>query len=412
MLVIPVGRSRASTILSGSSHGSTLGSAFANGARGFASKRTPEHSTESAKNRLDKERKAKQKLEAGSKTPSQPTKPRTNRFKSSKVKDLKQGGNTSKPIPRPPPVIQASSFVYDDLRRARTALNAQDIGSASPRVALSSLDASSVLDPLSYCKTTAKTAQTHGVNRSISGTDAARRLLRGKKEFITTARRLRAPTLLVGHGVPAALFQHCIDMADALMLQCGPDVVECTFHNYNHQGNDSILPQVLRIRGRDATNQCSRWPPRDRSSTDWNHHMSLYLTVMERLSKNLGLVMKKTPPSIQDNEEDEGDNNHNDVVSSPLLFANSNQIPHWNVDILRGSYFDLHHADGRSDSIPPMPIVEFSHVQNDSETIGHVLIRLQGRALPNDGFHVEHSRKPVTLVFDACFQSENGASRQ
>jgi hypothetical protein len=412
MLVIAAGRSRVNAILAIPCHGPAPGSPFLNRARGFASKRTPENTVESAGSRHDKQkRKPTQNSCGGSKLRNQSTNQKTSSFKSAKVKDWKRGGHNSRSTPQTHSVLQPSTYFYDDLRRGRGFLD--DNTSTSPRMALSSLDASALLDPLSYCKNSAKTAQTHGVNRSISGTDAARRLLRGKKQFITTARGLRTPTLLVGHGVPDMLFQHCIDMADALMLQCGPDVVECTFHNYNHNGNDSKLPQVLRIRGRDGTNQCSRWPPRVRSNIDWNHQMTLYLTVMERLAKNLGLVMqkKKSPSPTREDEDDQEDGNQDDIVSSPLLFPSTNQMPHWNVDILRGSYFDLYHVDGSTDSIPPMPMVEFSHIQDDSETIGHVLIRLQGHALPNDEFHVEHSRKPVTLVFDACFRSENAASR-
>lgn len=410
MLFVAVGRIKANVVLATPAHSPGQRSVIVNKARSFASKRTPENGAAPPRNGQAKQRKTKQNARGSSKLRAQPTNRRTYRFKNANVKDWTQGREASQNTT--PPIVQPSSFFYDDIRRARGVRSDHDTASTSPRMALSSLDASALLDPLSYCKNSAKTAETHGVSRSISGTDAARRLLRGKKEFISTARGLRAPTLLVGHGVPDSLFQHCIDMADALMLQCGPDVVECTFHNYNHNGNDSMLPQVLRIRGRDATNQCSHWPPRVRSSIDWNHQMTLYLTVMERLAKNLGLVMKKRR-SRSPNREDEDDHDacsHDDVVSSPMLFPGSNQMPHWNVDILRGSYFDLYHGDGSTDSIPPMPIVEFSHIQDDSETIGHVLVRLQGRALPNDEFHVEHSRKPVTLVFDACFRSETPSS--
>jgi hypothetical protein len=38
-------------------------------------------------------------------------------------------------------------------------------------------------------------------------------------------------------------------MADALLLQYSPDVVECAFHNYNYVQGQNRLPTILRIRG-------------------------------------------------------------------------------------------------------------------------------------------------------------------
>ena len=145
-----------------------------------------------------------------------------------------------------------------------------DIDTPIPRFHLPSLNASALLDPHVYCKESAKGSETHGVSRSISGTDAARRLLRGKKEFLLQARELvqqqhtnkgshkKGPVVLLeGHGVPSKLFQHCIDMADSLLRECNredsSDVVECTFYNYNNQEKrdediSRLLPEVLRLR--------------------------------------------------------------------------------------------------------------------------------------------------------------------
>jgi hypothetical protein len=138
--------------------------------------------------------------------------------------------------------------------------------------------------------------------------------------------------------------------------------------------------------------------------------MELYLTVMERMAGHLGMVLQKkqlqplkTTEMLQpEDHDDDGD----ELTSSPFLFPNSN-LPQWNVDILRGSYFDLH-KDGPSGTISkhmaPMPIVEFS---KESENTGHVIIRLQGHSSEtNIDFESQRSRQPVTLVFDACFRSE------
>jgi hypothetical protein len=151
--------------------------------------------------------------------------------------------------PKAFPVIQPSMYYYTTTpsQERRASMSK----AASPRLVLPVMNASALLDPLKYCKKSSRLSFNRtGVNRSISGTDAARRLLRGKKDFILAARSLKAqPTLLEGHGVPPQLFQHCIDMADSLLLQYSPDVVECAFHNYNYVQGQTKLPTILRIRG-------------------------------------------------------------------------------------------------------------------------------------------------------------------
>ena len=155
--------------------------------------------------------------------------------------------------PRAIPVMQPSIYYYCSAPPAKPAgIQEKKTNSSrsSNRYVLQSMNASALLDPLKYCKTSSRLSSNRsGVSRSISGTDAARRLLRGKKDFILAARSLKTqPALLEGHGVPPKLFQHCIDMADALLLQYSPDAVECTFHNYNTVLGQSKLPRILRIR--------------------------------------------------------------------------------------------------------------------------------------------------------------------
>jgi hypothetical protein len=177
---------------------------------------------------------------------------------------------------------------------------------------MQSMNASALLDPLNYCKGSPHV--NNNASRSISGTDAARRLLRGKKDFLLAARKLNSePVLLNGHGVPPALFQHCVDMADALLRHYGPDAVECSFHNYYNENNNnnnnnssSKVPLHLRVRRKDSTNSCLPPPSsddanisdgednigRNNDNIDWDHNLTLYLTVMVRsnystLSKSL-----------------------------------------------------------------------------------------------------------------------------
>lgn len=130
---------------------------------------------------------------------------------------------------------------------------------------------------------------------------------------------------------------------------------------------------------------------------------------MERIACNLGMVLQKKQLQIGKTDrggveraflDDRGDDG-DELTSSPFLFPNPN-VPQWNVDILRGSYFDLYRdgPDGPSKVVPPMPIVEFT------KESGRVLIRLQGEASENLDFGSQRSRQPVTLVFDACFRSD------
>lgn len=330
-----------------------------------------------------------------------------------KLDDVSQYSHSTPP--RAIPVMQPSIYYYCSSPPAKPAgipeKKTNSSSRSSNRFVLQAMNASAFLDPLKYCKTSSRLSSNRsGVSRSISGTDAARRLLRGKKDFILAARSLKnQPALLEGHGVPPKLFQHCIDMADALLLQYSPDAVECTFHNYNSVLGQSKLPRVLRIRSRDTTNRCGSWPPPNSLVGDWNYHLELYLTVMERMACHLGMVLQKKqvhPLKVDDIEKygekgDDGD----ELTSSPFLFPNSN-IPQWNVEILRGFYFDLQ-KDGpegtSSNSIPPLPIVEF---RKESENTGHVLIRLQGYSAENIEFGAQRSNQAVTLVFDACFRHE------
>lgn len=282
-------------------------------------------------------------------------------------------------------------------------------GSHPPSISvLPSLNASAMLDPLKYCRTSAKTSHSHGVSRSINGTDAARRLLKGKKEFIDAGRSLRRqPFLLEGHGVPPQLFQHCVDMADALLLQYSPDVVECTFHNYNYPPGSNKLPSILRIRSREATNQITHWPPNPSLVDDWDYHLELYLTVMERISRHLGAVLQRKPTNANKAYLSKPDDGRDDdeITSSPLLFPFSSP-PQWNVDISRSINYELARNNESAivhPAIPPMPIVEF---RDDSERTGHVVIRIQGTSAMNSHFGSDRSRAPVSLVFDAAYRKD------
>lgn len=372
---------------------------------------------------------------------------------------------------------------------------------------LPSIDAAALLNPRKFCKDSAKFSHVHNIPRSIHGTEAARRLLRGKKDFIVAARKLMSPgimtpMLLEGHGVPLPLFQHSVDLADALLLHYGPDVVQCSFRNYHNSTNsssyaknnvqndmgfeESKIPPHFRVFKRNAAKaslepkpafsrfQCEELSDDDEKTAadwddvdfiEWDHHLKLYLTVMERLATGLGLVLEVATPkrmeSLDPGSTDLdigngglGDSNlppidkfdyfsnddDNDFTSSPLLFP---LRPYWNVTMVRNAHFDLQlrrrirDDDSSRDTIrnrrgwddrtigsknneedrrnglsdnglppPPLPIVEF--IQDRSMTRGRIVISVQGYATRNEEFldtRRRRSRKPVTLLFDACFRT-------
>lgn len=183
----------------------------------------------------------------------------------------------------------------------------------------------------------------------------------------------------------------------------------------------------------------------------------------ERLAKSLGQILKlsssinqqgqtidsgnDSPSGEQYDENKQNQNSMKDLDISSLL--SPPPPPLWNVDILRGTYFDFEpvgnmnvsetkHSKScerpernhlvknghlndvstqveskridtyNSERICPFPVVEFVQQQNPSSS-GHVLIRLQGYPSANREFDTvgsEHSRQqPVTLVFDACIQN-------
>jgi hypothetical protein len=384
-------------------------------------------------------------------------------------------------------------------------------------VLLKSIDSSALLNPRQFCASKSTTTLPHhhtNVSRTINGTDAARRLLRGKKECLLAARKMinSSPLMLTGHNVPAVLIQHFVNMGDQLLKHYGPDAVECSFHNYHQErrtssvttsrhpsnhGSDSstvTLPLHVRVRQRDATNACLPPPAAydtriyDNCHVDWDHHLELYLTVMQNFANPFGKIFDlhhhnnnnhnthpttkdsttKSPPSSAppaiDKYDFEKDDDDYDFTASPLLF--DLLPPRWNVDILKGEYYDLQkyvpkthnnmvvdpandaninvdvdsnmvvatvtdRRQGREQQrtphdsttagtttnapndqpidlfqpIPPFPIVEF--LQESSKGSGHVLIRIQGIPTASHYFGTDPPKQqqpqPITLVFDAGY---------
>ncbi|KAG7371309.1 hypothetical protein IV203_019879 [Nitzschia inconspicua] len=412
------------------------------------------------------------------------------RFKYSKRKDRNNLINAYQKTP----VIQTTQYSFRR-RLPRDPFtfpisNTSSSDSLPAPTMLKSINASALLNPRAFCAVSAKSTHTHNVSLSINGTDAARRLLRGKKDCLVAARNMinaSSPLMLQGHNVPPELLQHFVNMGDQLLRHYGPDAVECSFHNYHHElsvgnsgdskNNKVSLPLHVRVRQRNATNACLPPPAAydsriyDNREIDWNYHLELYLTVMQNFANSLGKIFdSSTSSAVTDKHKDqkspsptpsssssstssrpppidkydfENDEEEYGFTASPLLF--DSPPPRWNVDILKGEYYDLQQVhmtqpqnidtmvgtvtdlrrrrkgNGCDDeqagqspdnnnimednipSIPPFPIVEF--LQESSKASGHVLIRLQGKPSASHYFGTEISNRPqpVTLVFDAGY---------
>jgi hypothetical protein len=170
------------------------------------------------------------------------------------------------------------------------------------------------------------------------------------------------------------------------------------------------------------------------------------------------LVMEKNKHSSCDQyDNDDLYNDGEDDFDLSSLSSPPAQ-PIWNVNILRGAYFEFkpigtvvdsinenserseqpkkvsernHSVDkdrlldgastrvkmgttggGDSNRIGPFPVVEFVQ-QQSSRSSGHVLIRLQGHPVANEEFgsigshysSLQHQQQPVSLVFNACIQN-------
>lgn len=235
-----------------------------------------------------------------------------------------------------------------------------------PPETLPHLFASAILDPKTYCKQSASSTST------ISGGDAARRLLRGKRNFRQTMRQeltsrpkdVQKIYILQGHGVPVQLWEHILYVAQT-WLQSEESAYEVSVQNvFGAFHFDRML-----VRSDSGTSRIAPWP------TEWDTDMELYMTVTTRMAKLLSDILRKG--------DDEGD---------------PPRLKQWNISVQQDF------------AIPPQllppaqeltPTVEFVPMEGQ---VGRLIIRLQGIIRTTIGDEVVE--KPVALIFEGVYDTK------
>ena len=267
------------------------------------------------------------------------------------------------------------------------------------------LNASALLHTKDYCVHSAS-SQT-----SKSGLGAARRLLKGKQDFLNLLRGLvHSPSpqrfVLQGHGVPEQLLQEHVELAhDLLVLH--DNAASFAFHYHpkssssSSQPTDSlVLEKWMRIRQRDGSHRVVPWPPtapRPNRAVSWQDSMQLYVTVMQRLATKLGASVLVVPDESPSNEEDEEtleDDYDNEFHATSRVYNDDMPPHHWTVEFARRQ--DANNQFYMAEPSPLQLTVEWSPITKGPSAPGHVRLQLQGT--PRDGVSVR-------LSLDASFQN-------
>ena len=190
---------------------------------------------------------------------------------------------------------------------------------------LAQIRAGAWLDPSSYCK---------GGGTTIAGTEAARKLLRGKKDLIellgyAVHSHGKQSLVLQSHGIPRQVLQHHVDFAARLLYRL--QAQEVAFKQFNEMTKyNSVaaieavqsLRQVLVRNFVTGENQAMAWPVHDHPkgvnnnnndddnnndesskqqqapAQQWADDLTLYWTVMNRIATRLGVAVLLKRPGL------------------------------------------------------------------------------------------------------------------
>lgn len=397
-----------------------------------------------------------------------------------------EGPNAGLSVPYRPFVFPGDAYRYPFYTSASRRTTGDDNSNAAP---LPLLDSSPLLDPARYCKKSALP----GGTTTVSGGDAAKRLGRGRtrlgeivrnqlvsldygsggggnksrarkmvrgasrkstryqgKEGNQQHRGGEGPFALDGTGVPRALMQGSLDLADQL-LRSIDGAAEISFGNCY---DESLDFNVLRVRSRMGDNDPHSWPLvqenwmpsgeyRSKSYMEsWEHRMQLYLAVMNRLSRAFGGMLDPAIESSdsklistdlpeQDSDDRDGSDNDENADMDAEVTAASNKLDFdlrsWNASFMRGLAFPpnmipdcqlgplLGRSTGfesRAGYVSP-PIVELNQSVGSVACPTHVRITIQGtpsasaagsRIISTNRAVIRRKRvSPITLVFDGKF---------
>jgi hypothetical protein len=306
------------------------------------------------------------------------------------------------------------------------------------------VNAAALLDTSTYCKISVTPASS-GTKQNQQGEEeqqqpnAAKRLLRGKKDLYDMLRghiigMNQRPICLAGHGVPKQLLQDHINLADDI-LHHYQEPADCTLSSYSNHSPDTAeyenldpFSNGMTIRGHDGKKRFKSWSIPTPSSNqysnihrhpdypgflqvqqgvsqEWADRLALYLAVMERLTRKLGSVGSSYLDVVAAAHSQHHDNNNCCSM-------------HWNVTIYRGMAYpkevisrqieDDNHANNNEQQ-GPVPILEWTPHTNTKQQ-PRVSIILQGDPDSKHDIHLQNTKKtkkkkkgPVTLVYSASF---------
>lgn len=291
---------------------------------------------------------------------------------------------------------------------------------------------------------------------SIAGTEAARKLLRGKKDLIellgyAVHSHAKQSLVLQSHGIPRQVLQHHIDYAARLLCRLQAQEVSFKQFNeiakYNSVAAMDAVQSLRRVLVRSAVTGESHalpWPldeepveendpnehsPQQQQQQLWVDDLTLYWTVMNRIATRLGVaVLLKRPGLGRDrlelmttaaSEPPQPHHSSHSMLRTPPYY--------WKVEFQRKLHFSpeqlpptgrsatsslrdnmLPLESSSSSSAPPQhlfPVLEFTPLQGVAAP-GHCRIRLQGTGHPANG----EPPMNVSLSFDACFRIHHFAT--
>jgi len=282
-----------------------------------------------------------------------------------------------------PPVLTkiqrtSSSHLVATTSGANSAMTVNNPQEEEEEATLPQLHASAFLDPKYYCRISAEP------NSTISGSDAVRRLIRGKRNLLETMReeihlseeKNKKRILnwqfydVRGHGVPIQLFDHLLNASDTWLSE-----LDNAFGISLQKNSSGTSFGRMLIHAQDGFNKRSTtvkpWP------SEWENDMELYLTVLIRIATNLSGILQSV-----------------DGLSKP-------QLKHWNVDIRERDDNRFISQSGEEEAKSINPLIKFSTLEKG---MGQISIHLKRKS------NASGENKTTTMAFVGVFDIKSEGS--